>query len=34
MNQILDLLQNEPDLVKINESIDPFVGFKKSKMGH
>jgi len=32
MNHILDLLQNEPDLVKINQSVDPFAGFKKSKM--
>lgn len=32
MDQILNLLKLEPDLLKINESTDPFEGFKKSKM--
>jgi spore coat polysaccharide biosynthesis protein SpsF len=32
MNQILNLLKLEPDLLKINGSIDPLESFKKSKM--
>ncbi len=32
MNDILNLLKLEPDLLKINETIDPFESFKKSKM--
>ena len=32
MNQIINLLKLEPDLLKINGSIDPLESFKKSKM--
>ena len=32
MNQILNLLKLDPDLLKINGSIDPLESFKKSKM--
>ena len=32
MNQIINLLKLEPDLLKINGSVDPLESFKKSKM--
>ena len=30
MNDILKIIENEPDLLKINSHVDPFEGYKKS----
>ena len=30
MNDVLQVLRNEPDLLKINSHVDPFEGYKKS----